>query len=216
MSDFEEGAKFEEGAETYNNNAQIQLEGLLNTLDPSETFEIIFENPIGGDLDFSVLRDKHFTKVDSITFQQPGQVTELRNIPDQVVYIECANQLLTSLDNVPAALEELYIQGNKLSKFNAKGCPKLRILNIADNVLTRLDNLPSTLESLACENNQLQKISFENAQSLKTLKASNNPLLVLEHVPDSLVHMEMENNPFTEIEREDGTKKDKKKQSKNL
>jgi len=213
MSDFEENADF---IESNNNNAQIQLEGLLNTLDPMDTFEILFENPVSGDLDFSVLKEKLFTKADSIVFKQPGQVTELRNIPDQVVYIECANQLLTSLENLPSSLEELYVHHNKLTKFNGKDCPKLRILNISDNELTHLDNLPSTLETLECENNQLQKISFEHAQALHTLKASNNPLLVLEHVPDSLVHMEMENNPFTEIEREDGSKKDKKKQGKKL
>ena len=37
MSDFEENADF---IESNNNNAQIQLEGLLNTLDPMDTFEI--------------------------------------------------------------------------------------------------------------------------------------------------------------------------------
>ena len=39
---------------------------------------------------------------------------------------------------------------------------------------------------------------------------------MVSHVPPSIVHMEMENNPFTEIEREDGTKKDKKKQEKKM
>ena len=202
--------------ESNNNTAQIQLEGLLNTLDPTDTFEIRFENSVNGDLDFSILKDKHFKKVDNIVFSQPGQVTEIRNIPDEVIYIECANQLITSFNNLPSSLEELYIPNNKITKFSGKKCPKLRILNISDNELTHLDNLPSTLETLECENNQLQRLSLENSQKLITLKASNNPLLVLEHVPPSLVHLEMENNPFTEIIREDGTKKDKKKQEKKL
>ena len=198
------------------NNAQIYLDGLLNISDPDETFEIRFDVPVDGDIDFSGLKDKHFRKVDSIVFQQPGQVTALRNIPEKVIYIECADQLLTALDNLPAALEELYVQNNKIVKFNGNDCPKLRILNISGNELTHLDKLPSTLETLECENNQLRSINLEKAQGLKTLKVSNNPLLTLEHVPPSLVNIEMENNPFTEIEREDGTKKDKKKQEKKV
>jgi Leucine-rich repeat (LRR) protein len=198
------------------NDAQTYLNGLLNTLEPTETYDIRLEIPLSGSLDFSILNDKHFNHVDSIVFQQPGQVTELRNIPDRVIYIECANQFIHEFENGPASLEELYMPDNKMHKFSGKKYPKLRILNVSDNQLTHLDNLPSTLKTLECNNNQIRKLSLEKTQELITLKASNNPLLVLSHVPPSLVTMEMENNPFTEIEREDGTKKDKKKQDKKM
>jgi Leucine-rich repeat (LRR) protein len=202
--------------EQYENDAQTYFEGLLNTLDPNETYELRLEIPLSGSLDFSLLKDKQFNRVDNIVFQQPGQVTELRNIPEGVVYIECANQSITEFDNGPASLEELYMPDNKMHKFSGKQYPKLRILNVSDNQLTHLDNLPATLKTLECSNNQIRKISLEKTQELVTLKASNNPLLILSHVPPSLVDMEMENNPFTEIEREDGTKKDKKKQEKKM
>lgn len=205
-----------DAVEQYENDAQTYLDGLLNTLDPADTYEIKLEIPLSGGLDFSVLKDRQFNRVDSIVFQQPGQVTELRNIPDDVVYIECANQFIHEFENGPTSLEELYMPDNKMHKFSGKKYPKLRILNVSDNQLTHLDNLPSTLKTLECNNNQIRKLSLENTQELITLKSSNNPLLVLSHVPPSLVHMEMENNPFTEIEREDGTKKDKKKQDKKM
>merc|ERR1711906_66570 len=88
--------------------------------------------------------------------------------------------------------------------------------NISDNVLSHLDNLPESLEILECQNNQLQKLDLQYCQQLKKLIASNNPLLLVEHVPNSIEHMEMENNPFTEILREDGSKKDKKKQNQKI
>ena len=200
----------------YDNDAQTYFEGLLNTLDPSETYELRLEIPLSGSLDFSLLKDAQFNRVDNIVFQQPGQVTELRNVPEGVIYIECANQAIIEFDNGPASLEELYMPNNKMRKFSGKQYPKLRILNVSDNKLTHLDNLPATLKTLECSNNQIRKISLENTQELVTLKASNNPLLILSHVPPSLVDMEMENNPFTEIEREDGTKKIKKNQEKRL
>lgn len=198
------------------NDAQIYLDGLLNCLDPAETRDLQLGISLSGGMDFSVLKDRQFNRVESIVFQHPGQVTELRNIPDGVIYIECANQSISEFDNGPASLEELYMPDNQMKKFSGKQYPKLRILNLSNNQLTHLDNLPSTLKTLECNNNQIRRLSLEKTQQLTRLNASNNPLLVVSHVPPSIVHMEMENNPFTEIEREDGTKKDKKKQEKKM
>ena len=116
--------------EQYDNDAQTYFEGLLNTLDPSETYELRLEIPLSGSLDFSLLKDAQFNRVDNIVFQQPGQVTELRNVPEGVIYIECANQAIIEFDNGPSSLEELYMPNNKMRKFSGKQYPKLRILNV--------------------------------------------------------------------------------------
>jgi len=202
--------------ESNNNDAQLNFEGLLEKLDPEETTDLTFETPLSGDLNFSVLKDRQFHNIETISFQQPGNVTRLLNIPERVNYIECDNQKLTALDDLPSSLEELYVSNNNIPKFSGKECPKLRILHINNNELTVLEDLPETLEILECENNMLRKLNLEKTQKLKTLKVSNNPLLLLEHVPPTLEHIEMENNPFTEIEREDGKKYDKKKQEKKV
>ena len=153
------------------NDAQIYLDGLLNLLDPAETRDLQLGISLSGGMDFSVLKDRQFNRVESIVFQHPGQVTELRNIPDGVIYIECANQSISEFDNGPASLEELYMPDNQMKKFSGKQYPKLRILNLSNNQLTHLDNLPSTLKTLECNNNQIRRLSLEKTQQLTRLNA---------------------------------------------
>ena len=206
MSDTEQEIDFDE---SNMNNGQIDLESYLDTLDPYHTTSLEIESVLYGDLDFSILKDKGFIHVNSIIFLENGGVTELRNIPEGVHYLECTHQQLEHLENLPESIKELKINNNKLKKFSAKGYVNLNVLNIYDNELSVLSDLPSSLETLLAQNNALKKLSLKEAQSLKQINVSNNPLLILEHVPNSLEQIEMENNPFTEVVREGDPKKGK-------
>lgn len=193
-----------------NNTAQLNFMSLLDKLDTNYVTELNINTSLHGELDFSVLSDRGFKKVDSISFVYSGEVTSIRNIPEGVVKLECDDQLLADLDGLPSTLEEIDVSENSLSKFDASKLPKLRFLRISDNELTEITNLPTTLEILECENNQLRRLDLAGTPKLKTLKCSNNPLLMLEHVPASLVNLEMENNPFVEIDRSKPAEKGEK------
>tara|TARA_B110000858_G_scaffold197260_1_gene258343 strand:+ start:315 stop:1739 length:1425 start_codon:yes stop_codon:yes gene_type:complete len=197
-----------------NNTAQINLLSILDKLDATYTTDLHIKTSLHGDVDFAILSDRGFKKVNSIIFVYSGEVTSIRNIPEGIVKIVCDDQLLDNLDGLPSTLEEIDFSGNTLSKFDATNLPKLRILRISDNEITEIVNLPEGLEILDCENNQLRRLDLAGTPGLKTLKCSNNPLLMLEHVPPSLVDLEMENNPFVEIDRSKPNEKKSKSRDK--
>lgn len=182
------------------NTAQSELLTILERLDTAHAQELRFEDAMHGDMDLAILRDRGFKHINSIVFAVPGEITHLRNIPMGIVHLECSEQLLTSLDALPASLEEIDLTGNSLTKFDARDVPKLKVLRISNNELTQLVHLPETLETLECDNNQLRRIDLSTTRALTSLHCSNNPLLILEHVPNTLNDLVMENNPFTEVD----------------
>jgi hypothetical protein len=184
-----------------NNTAQLNLLSILDKLDATYTTELQIKTSLHGDVDFAVLSDRGFKKVDSIVFAYQGEVTSIRNIPEGVVNLVCDDQILDKIEDLPSTIEKIDLSNNSLSKFDATNLPKLRVLHLSDNELTEIINLPEGLEELECENNQIRRLDLAGTPGLKTLKCSNNPLLMLEHVPPSLVDLEMENNPFVEIDR---------------
>jgi len=183
------------------NNAQINLETYLDSLDPRETDSLEFDMELYGSIDFSILQDKGFKNVHTIVFLENGGVSELRNIPEGVTYLECSNQNLNSLENLPSSIREVKVNNNHIEKFSGKGYKNLNVLNISNNDLKELTDLPESLETLETQNNTLRKLNLKNSQLLKKLNVSNNPLMVVEYVPPSLEDIQMENNPFTEIVR---------------
>jgi hypothetical protein len=184
-----------------NNDAQINLESFLDHLDSTHTTDLRFNFSLHGDLDFSILSDRGFTKITSIIFEKEGEITNIRNLPETLITLELNNQLINGFENLPNNIEVLYVSDNSISKFDGSIVPKLRILNISNNELTEMVNLPESLVTIECENNQLRRIDLATTPILKTLVCSNNPILVLEHVPSSLNNLVMENNPFIEVDR---------------
>ena len=193
-----------------NNTAQTDFLNILKQLNKEHADEIRFEAPVHGDLDFSELKDQGFKHVRSITFNHPGEVTNIRNIPEGITRISCPDQMLIELKGLPETIEELNIEGNSLSKFDAAGLQKLRILQLSNNELTDLKNLPASLEELLCDNNLLSSIDLANATELHTLHCSNNHLLVIANPPPSLVDFKMNDNPLTTITREKEPEREKK------
>lgn len=184
------------------NTAQATFISILDRLDKTHADEIRFDEPMHGDLDFSLLKDRDFKHVIAIVFDHDGEVTSIQNIPDQVKKIECKRQMLTELHNLPESLEELDLTGNYLKKIDTKSLKFLKILRISDNELETLDHLPESIEEIECENNQLTKLDLAGLHNLRSLHCSNNQLLVVANPPTTLTDFEMENNPFLEISRD--------------
>ena len=184
-----------------NNDAQTILTTLLNTMEPTETSELIVSEVLSGNIDLSILSTMRFENIRKIAFEKPGQLTNITNIPESVKILQVNEQLLKEFSKLPNDLEELYISNNMFTKFDCKDIPKLRVLHISNNELTHLEHLPESLEILECENNQLSSLNLANCVQLKELVCSNNPILALQHVPPCITKLEMENNPFIEIDQ---------------
>lgn len=194
------------------NTAQDYFLNILEFIDKRHAIEIRFDNPMYGDLDFSVLKDRDYKRVTKIVIDKPGKITNIRNIPEGITHLTCQSQSLTAIsENLPSTIEEIDCADNMIQSFNGKNTPKLKVLKLSDNEISKIENLPSSLLILECDNNQLRNLDLSNTTSLKTLHCSNNPLLMLEHVPNTLVDFQMENNPFTEISH--GQSRDKEKGS---
>jgi len=198
------------------NTAQQEFLFILDKLNKDHCDEIRFENPMHGDVDFSILKDRGFKHVTKIIFDQPGVITNIRNIPEGIKALQCEGQMLTELNGLPETMEELHLDKNFLLKFDAKGTPALKILKISNNDLDVLENLPETIEEIECDNNHIKQIDLTNCLSVRLLHCSNNHLLIISNPPESLVDFEMENNPLLEIKRDDLEEEGKEKKEKRL
>jgi Leucine-rich repeat (LRR) protein len=179
-----------------NNSAQDELMGIIENLSKS-TSELVIREPLHGDLDFAYLGESGFNHIKHIELGE-GEITSIRNLPDEVRTLIVGRNLLTNLDNLSHKLEKIVCEDNYLTYFDGKSTPKLQVLNLSNNKVAELSELPEDLEELYVTNNQLKILDVENCQKLRILHASNNPMLVIEHVPASLVDIQSENTPFAD------------------
>jgi hypothetical protein len=181
------------------NTAQQEFLAILDVLNKDHANEIRFDAPMHGDLDFSELTDRGFKHITHIIFDEPGEVTNIRNLPEGITHLDCKSQMLVDVGEFPPTLESLDLAGNYITKLDLTETAQLKTLNASDNELESVANLPATLETLDIENNQLKRLDLSTTPALRVLRCSNNPLLVVEHPPASLVEFDMENNPLVEL-----------------
>jgi hypothetical protein len=192
------------------NSGQTDLLDYLDHLNP-QLSDIIFREPLTGDLDFTVLKECNFTNITSLQFVK-GKITSLKNIPEGITKLICPENLLTEFPELPTSIVELNLKENGIKQMDLKELENLKELTISNNHLITLDNLPKDLESLYCENNYLRTLDLDGMDKLKVLHCSNNPLLVIEHFPETVSDFQMSNNPMTEIQRlttQEDSEKDK-------
>ncbi len=108
------------------------------------------------------------------------------NYFSKLTWLDCSNNNLTSLYNVPTSLQTLYCQNNKITSFNyLQNCSSLKSLNCSNNQISSLTNLPTSIEFLDCSSNKFTILDFCNTSdhmytkyyNLKTLNCSNNTQL---------------------------------------
>lgn len=183
-----------------NNRAQAQFENLLNSYS-KETNEIIVKDPLHGELDLSVLVANGFLQVNKIVFGE-GKLTQIENIPQKLPRIQvlhCTNNLLKHVENLPASLEELNLDGNELAELDISVLDNLKIVSLNNNRLTTLENFPDTLEELHASSNQLTQLDFASAPLLKVVNVSENNILRIENLPDLITELNIDNNPDVEF-----------------
>jgi hypothetical protein len=198
-----------------NNTANASLLSLLEQLD-KRTTEIVFTEPLHGNLDFKYLLREGFRNVKTIVLaEESGEITNIANLPAALKKLVCPNQLLITLENLPPSIEELDCRGNALTKMTLYGLKSLRILNASNNQLTELISLPPSLEELYCSHNQLSHLSLKNCQKLRVLHTSYNKAIIIEGVPESIVDFQSENSPYLEIQHDELTRESEEKTPEN-
>ena len=180
-----------------NNTAQARLLSLLENLPQSlEVLQITEE--LHGDLDFSVISERQMGKLTSIVLSR-GEVTSIMGLPANLVKLECPNNFLTLLENLPTTLKTLNISYNYLEKINISSLQVLHTLNISHNRIKELKNLPASLRELRCDNNDLGALDLKGIEHLDVLNVSNNPITLIENLPEGTAEFMMDNCPSIEF-----------------
>jgi hypothetical protein len=203
-----------------NNTAQQTLEFLLDKVGP-DVKDIIINDVLSGDLDFSILKTMGFREVKQIHFTKPGEVTSVVHLPSTLVSFRCPHQLLVEFDNALPFLEELNLEQNHISKIDLSTLNRLKVLNLNDNQLTGSmefqyktpnsnvsststlefsKNLPKTIEELYINNNEIRLIDLRNNDKLRVFHAVGNKMLRIQNVPPSIVDLQIEDNPMVELD----------------
>ncbi len=116
---------------------------ILNQYSPNITELNISYKNIKGSLDLS-----KFTKLSKLNCNN-NHITSLYNLPSSLTILYCGSNKITSLDNLPSTLTELNCYGNQIKS---------------------LDNLPLTLTELYCDYNLIESLDYLPS-SLKILNA---------------------------------------------
>ena len=182
-----------------NNTAQEVLIDYLEKIEPSIR-ELIINESLHGNLDFSVLSNKGFKNVKSIELKAKGEVVSISNLPNGLERLIVKDQLLTELVNLPKTLIELDCQRNNINNIDVSHLEKLKVLQISDNRIKEFENLPDSLEEIYCNNNRINIINLRDLLILRVLHISNNRAVIIENLPPSIVDLKSDNNPYLEVQ----------------
>jgi Leucine-rich repeat (LRR) protein len=119
-------------------------------------------------------------------------------MPRNLIVLNCSENNLTQLPQLPQTLKILYCFGNPLS-----GPPKwfpdsLTMLDISGCDLEELpDRLPKSLNNLKCNNNKLYKLPEKLPSELNSLNCSYNQITELPQLPIKLLVINAKANKLT-------------------
>ncbi len=116
-----------------------------------------------------------------------NQLINLPNLPNSLNILICSSNQLTSLPNLPDSLGNLDCSDNKLTIL--PNLPNsLTNLDCSGNEITNLPSLPNSLSKLHCEINQLTSLPILPS-SLTELYCHINYLTSLPTLPNSLIYL---------------------------
>ena len=155
-----------------NNTAQTDFLDFLENLSPTVS-TIDVSVPLSGDIDCEVLTKCSFKGITALTFC-PGDITSLKNIPQGITKLVCAENFLTDIPVLPESIVELDLHKNAVRLANSTWSRDLKELNLSDNQISSLENLPVGLEVLKVENCRLKILKLDGLEKLRVLHCSGN------------------------------------------
>jgi Leucine-rich repeat (LRR) protein len=131
-------------------------------------------------------------------------LTELPDLPDNIIEIHCSNNKLTKLPKkLPAFLQKLICNNNQITNVQFSLC-NLTYIELNYNLITSIGRLPYKLVSFQATNNQLTEFPICIPDTLEYLNLSNNRIRSISDVvfPESLRILQLDNNEISTIPSE--------------
>ncbi len=131
-----------------------------------------------------------------------NQLTELKNLPDSLLYLNCRQNKLKKIIlppnlktfectynqierlKMPDSLEEVYCASNKIKKI-VHISKNLKHFNCFDNDITNLPSLPKDLIELIVSTNKIKKLPLLN-EKIKILRCGGCNIEKIDYLPESL------------------------------
>jgi Leucine-rich repeat (LRR) protein len=112
-----------------------------------------------------------------------------------LTYLECKNNGLITLPELPATLIELYCNSNQLTAL-PKLPESLTVLDCSSNEITSLPKLPSSLKNLTCFRNKIT-ILPELPKTITDLVIYSNRITCLPILSTNITAIDISKNPIT-------------------
>jgi|TARA_B110000285_G_C15124647_1_gene619385 hypothetical protein len=186
---------------TNNNTAEKQFYNYLETL-TKPIKKVEFKEPLYGDIDFATLKEKGLGVPEEIIFKE-GKITNLYNLPQGLLHLQCNNNLLLTIENLPSSLHFLDLEYNYLDSLDVSGLKELETLIVSHNQLSELSDLPNTLQVVKATYNKLEKLDLSLLDKLQVLHISNNMITLIENMQENIDDFQMENTPTIEFRNVD-------------
>jgi len=116
-----------------------------------------------------------------------NQISFLPNLPDSLIELNCGDNPLNTLPLLPNALNKLICYSSNLSTLPMLP-PQLTVLRCQNNQLTQLPLLPTTIIDLFCNNNLLTSLP-PLPPNLPYLYCYNNNLTSLPSLPSTILSL---------------------------
>ena len=111
-----------------------------------------------------------------------------------LVSLQCQNNGLSKLPQLPPTLKELICYSNQLTELPVL-TNSLTILDCSSNQLTNLPALPTSLKNLACTKNKLSGLP-DLPRTLTDLICSFNKINCFPVLPNGIINIDLSDNPF--------------------
>lgn len=125
-------------------------------------------------------------------------LTELPELPSELLELECSGNRLVRLPTLPSSLCRLNCADNVITEL-VELPATLKNLNCSHNQLSCLPAVPTTVEFIECSWNKLQTIRVDSPSALQTLYCDNNQLTTLS-LPETLDILCCSFNPGLRLE----------------
>ena len=121
-----------------------------------------------------------------------NNLTSLPNLPANLRTLHCSNNKLAALPTLPSTLATLYCRSNQLLSLPTLP-PNLLLLECSNNKLSKIPALPFTLKNFYCSYNEIFTLPYLPG-SITDMGCSNNFISKLPELPPFLIFLSCFNN----------------------